>query len=225
MSAIRTKTLERGGFTITVPESWWEFDIHPATRDNSIREIINDRVRDFPELAQYRPAITKFLRQMGRDAWNSGAVYCGCMAQGFGHLTLTASVTVSVVGARTPEGSVLPTDPKAIVGSLREKEARRETDTWRKVTTVTIPRVGQAARTYGVEDVEIPGSTKTIRVVLMQTFIQHPEIRDHVVLVSCSSPILDLADSFFDVFDAVTSTFRFLPGSQPSTTDGSGHTA
>lgn len=207
---IRTRTVEPDGFRLTVPASWWEFDIHPASRDDNIRALVNDRIRAMPELAEHRQTLTRFLRQMARDAYESGAVYCGCMAQQFDGVPVTAQVTVSVVGARNTEGEVLPTEPELIAASLREKTARREGDTWRKVTTVTIPGTGLAARTYGIEDVELPGGTKTVRTVLMQTFVPFPETGDKVALVSASSPVLDLADSFFDVFDAVTSTFRFV---------------
>jgi hypothetical protein len=215
VSPVRTATLERGGFSLTVPASWWEFDIHPASRDGNIRRLVGDRVRRFPDLAPHREVITKFLRGAARDAYDSGAVYCGCMAEDFGGVPVSAQVTVSLVGARTPDGNVLPTDPAAIAASLREKVARREHDTWRKVTTVHIPQVGQAARTYGVEDVEIPGGTRTVRSVLMQTFIPVPDSADRVALVAGSSAVLDLAEAFFDVFDAVTSTFRFLGATGP----------
>ncbi|RKN51978.1 hypothetical protein D7231_35440, partial [Streptomyces klenkii] len=69
---------------------------------------------------------------------------------------------------------------------------------------------GTAARTRGVEDIPVPGDTRTVRAVLMQTFIPVPGDQQAVALVSGSSQVLDLADSFFDVFDAITSTFRFI---------------
>lgn len=210
---VRTEKLERGGFSLTVPTTWWEFDIHPASRDNSIRTLVNERVRKVPELAAHRGALVTFLRRAAREAYDSGAVYCGCMAQDFDSVPLLAQVTVSAVGARTPEGELLPTDPALIAASLTEKVARRERDTWREVSTVTIPQVGLAARTHGIEDVPVPGDTRTVRVVLMQTFIPFPDDERRVALVSASSPVLDLADSFFDVFDAVTSTFRFVSAS------------
>jgi hypothetical protein len=131
------------------------------------------------------------------------------MAQNFDTLPLTASVTVSLVGARTADGTALPADPASIVAGLRPKEAAREGDTWRKVTTVEIPETGLAARTYGIEDVAVPGDSRTVRAVLMQTFIPLPGHTDKVALVAASSSVVDLAEPFFDVFDAVTSTFRY----------------
>lgn len=206
------QTVERGGFRIKVPESWWEFDVRPESRDDSIRRMVDERVRQRTELAPYRDTYTAFLQKAAADAWKSGALYCGCMAESFGGDTpITGSVTVSMVGGRTQDGAPLSTDPAAIAAQLAVKEAKREGDSWRKVTTVDIPGVGPAARTYGVEDIAVPGDElgRTIRAVLMQTFIPVPGQEGKVALVAGSSQVLDLAESFFDIFDAVTSTFRF----------------
>ncbi|GAA3496452.1 hypothetical protein ACWEV9_01755 [Streptomyces albogriseolus] len=205
-------TVERGGFRIKVPESWWEFDVRPESRDDSIHRMVSERVRAHPELEPHRDTFVSFLRKAAADAWKSGALYCGCMAESFGGDTpITGSVTVSLVGGRTSKGDPLPTDPEAVTAQLAVKEARREGDAWRKVTTVDIPGVGPAARTYGIEDVPVPGDElgRTIRAVLMQTFIPVPGQEGKVALVAGSSQVLDLAESFFDIFDAITSTFRF----------------
>ncbi|MFI9826992.1 hypothetical protein ACIHIX_04845 [Streptomyces sp. NPDC051913] len=205
-------TVERGGFQIKVPESWWEFDVRPESRDDSIRRMVNDRIAQRPELAQYKDVYNDFLRKAAADAWKSGALYCGCMAENFGGDTpITGSVTVSMVGGRNERGEPLSNDPSVIASQLAVKEARNEGDSWRKVTTVDIPGVGPAARTYGIEDIVVPGDAlnRTIRAVLMQTYIPVPGQEGKVALVGGSSQVLDLADSFFDIFDAITSTFRF----------------
>ncbi|MFI5565960.1 hypothetical protein ACIA6T_01000 [Streptomyces sp. NPDC051740] len=206
-------TVERGGFRIKVPESWWEFDVRPESRDDSIHRMVNDRLRAHPELAPHRDTYISFLRKAAADAWKSGALYCGCMAESFGGDTpITGSVTVSLVGGRTSKGDPLPTDPAAVAAQLAVKEAKKEGDSWRKVTTVDIPGVGPAARTYGIEDIPVPGDElgRTVRAVLTQTFVPVPGQEGKVALVAGSSQVLDLADSFFDIFDAITSTFRFV---------------
>nr|WBO79695.1 hypothetical protein SBE_003413 [Streptomyces sp. SBE_14.2] len=205
-------TIERGGFRINVPESWWEFDVRPESRDDSIRRMVNERIQAHPELAKYRDAYLDFLRKAAADAWKSGALYCGCMAESFGGETpITGSVTVSLVSGRSSSGEPLSTDPVVMAGQLAVKEAKKEGDSWRKVTTVDIPGVGPAARTYGIEDIAIPDDAlkRTVRAVLMQTFVPVPGQAGKVALVAGSSQVLDLADSFFDIFDAITSTFRF----------------
>ncbi|MBZ6307806.1 hypothetical protein [Streptomyces olivaceus] len=199
------------GVSLSVPDSWWEFDIRPEGREATIRALVDERVNETPELAPYRSDLTAMLRKMARDAHDSGALYLGCMAENFEGVPLSATVTVSVLGAKNQQGVALSTDPRAIADSLRTVTARREGDAWREVTTVDIPEVGPAARTYGVEDVPVaPGDRRTLRMVLTQTYIPVPGTTDQVVLVSGASPVLDLAEAFHDIFDAVTGTFRFV---------------
>ncbi|WP_446049268.1 hypothetical protein [Streptomyces albidoflavus] len=198
-------------FSLAVPDSWWEFDIRPQGREATVRTMVDERVRETPELAPYRNDLTAMLRRMAKDAHDSGALYLGCMAENFDSVPLSATITVSVVGARNQQGAALSTDPRAIAESLRTITPRREGDAWRKVTTVDIPGVGPAARTYGVEDVPVTqGDNRTLRMVLTQTYIPVPGTTDQVILVSGASPVLDLAEAFHDIFDAVTGTFRFV---------------
>ncbi|MEU9957270.1 hypothetical protein [Streptomyces sp. NPDC050982] len=199
------------GIALSVPESWWEFDIRPEGRESTIRSLVDERTHETPELAPYRADLTNMLRKMATDAHDSGAIYMGCMAENFDGLPLSATVTVSVLGSKTKQGVALSTDPRAIAKSLRTIKPRREGDAWRKVTTVDIPEVGPAARTFGVEDVPVAkGDSRTLRMALTQTYIPVPGVADQVALVSGASPVLDLAEAFHDIFDAVTGTFRFV---------------
>jgi hypothetical protein len=201
------------GVSLAVPESWWEFDIRPEGREATVRQLIDARIRAVPELARYRAELSTLLRRMARDAHDSGAVYLGCMAENFGGVPLTATVTVTVLSAADAGGVVLSTDPEAVAGSLAAITPRREGDAWRKVTTVEIPEVGLCARTYGVEDVPVErGDPRTIRTALTQTYVPVPGRPREIVLISGASPVLDLAEAFHDIFDAVTSTFRFVSG-------------
>lgn len=200
------------GVSLAVPESWWEFDIRPEGREATVRQVIDERLRAAPELAPYRRELSTLLRRMARDAYDSGALYLGCMAENFSGVPLTATLTVTVLSAANAQGQALPTDPQAIAQSLTAITPRRQGDTWRTVTTVEIPEVGTCARTYGVEDMPVEqGDPRTIRMALTQTYVPVPGQPQQVVLVSGASPVLDLADAFHDIFDAVTSTFRFLP--------------
>ena len=84
-------------FSLAVPESWWEFDIRPEGRDFMIRTLVDDRVRETPELAPYRADMSSMLRKMAQDAHDSGALYLGCMAENFDGVPLSATITVSVL--------------------------------------------------------------------------------------------------------------------------------
>ncbi|EHN76542.1 hypothetical protein SMCF_3966 [Streptomyces coelicoflavus ZG0656] len=79
------------------------------------------------------------------------------------------------------------------------------------MTTVDVPEMGPATRTYGVKDVPVAqGDSRTLRRVLTQTSVPAPATTDRVVLVSEAAPVLDRAEAIRDGFGAVTGTFRFV---------------
>jgi hypothetical protein len=215
------ETTRPEGWVITVPESWYEFDIRPATRDGAIADVVGARVREVPQLAPHRAELVRVLRRLARQAWESGALYCGAMAEGLGRdaAPLTASVTVSVKSAPS-DGGQANTDPSFIASMLDPKNARDDTDTWCEVEVVALSGAGRAARARGVEDVELPGAPRPVRIVTMQTIVPVPGT-DQVALVSCGSPLHGMATEFLDLFDAITSTFRFVTDmASPTAADG-----
>lgn len=67
------------GFSLTVPDSWFELDVRPGRRDAGVRALVESRVREQPQLRAERATIVKVLREQARRAWEAGAVYCACM--------------------------------------------------------------------------------------------------------------------------------------------------
>ncbi|MBS2535788.1 hypothetical protein KGQ20_23785 [Catenulispora sp. NF23] len=159
-----------------------------------------------PELQTRRSEITKLLRDQAAAAWDAGAVYCAGMIEPVLDGVLPATVTVFLLPGPLGANSDEPDRIEALLPALTPKEARDENDTWTRVQALTIEGCGQAARSYGVEDVE-PEPGKPIRVAQMQTFIPIPRV-NRVLLVSCSSPAIALAEGLFDLFDALTGTLR-----------------
>ncbi|HET6563470.1 MAG TPA: hypothetical protein VFG72_16495 [Marmoricola sp.] len=195
----------RFGFTITVPDTWFELDVAPATRDESIRRLVEERVRGHQEMWEARHGITRILRDEARKAYDAGAAYAACMAMPTEDGAVTASVVVSLV--RGPVGATLEGDP---VGSLVDRLVPvSPTDDGRftSVTTVDLEHAGTAARSYGVEDV--PVDAGYVRTVFMQTMVPVPRM-NKVFLLSASSPVVPLAAELHDLFDAVTGTFRLV---------------
>lgn len=201
-------TAPRVGISLKVPESWYEFEVHPSTRTAAIKRMVAERAELYPIVAENYDTIVKALQKLSREAWEGGAVYCGCMAEGFDGIPLIASITVQIVRASS-EGQALPTDPASIASALSEKEARNPHDTWRKVSLVDLPGAGTAARANSVEDIQPAGEQHAVRAVLTQTFVPVPD-SEYVAVITGSSPVIDLAAEFHDLFDAVTSTFRFV---------------
>jgi hypothetical protein len=194
------------GFTLRVPPNWFELDVHPATRDASARELVRDRIAQVPELQARRTEITKLLREQAAAAWDAGAVYCAGMVEPVMDGVLPATVTVFLLPGPLGANSDEPDRITALLPALNPKEAKDENDTWTRVQMLELEGCGQAARSYGIEDIE-PEPGKPIRVAQMLTFIPIPRV-NRVLLVSCSSPAVAVAEGLFDLFDALTGTVR-----------------
>lgn len=194
------------GFSLRIPPNWFELDVHPATRDDSARALARERAADVPELRARRGEITKLLREQAASAWDAGAVYCAAMVEPVADGVLPASVTVFLLPGPLGAASDEPDRLAALLPALTPKDAAGEDDTWTRVQTLNLEGCGQAARSYGVKDVE-PEPGRKLRVAQMQTFIPIPNV-NRVLLVSCSSPAYAVAEGLFDLFDALTGTVR-----------------
>ena len=204
-AAARSGQAPPTGFSITVPANWFEIDVHPDTRNSAINALVTERTRAVPALYEHRSALVRALRSAARNAHSNGAAYCGAMVEGFDTALMTASITVSIVQAPDVDAG-----PDAIRDQLRAIPRRGDDAPWRQVEQADLPHVGTVPRTRGVEDVVLPDGAGWIRAALMQTFVPFPgPALTRVALITGSSPILPLAAEFLDLFDAITSTFRF----------------
>jgi hypothetical protein len=204
------------GYALSVPGSWFEVDVRPATRAASAAELVNARITDLPELRERRADIVRLIRRQAAAAWDAGAVYCAVMAEPVADGLLSACVTVSFLPGPADADSGAQDRLSPLMSTFRTKAARGEDDPWTEVAAVDLPHAGAAARTYGVEDVEDPdagpgsGPVRSVRVVTMQTYVPVPDV-NRVAVVSCSSPAVEVAPALLDVFDAITGTFRLFP--------------
>lgn len=190
------------GFALSLPDSWFELDVRPATRDASIRSLVERRSHEQPELWAHRSELVRILRRQARDAADSGAVYCACFVMVVDDSVIPGSLTVSVIPP-PPEGAGVD----AIAEQLSAREQTEDSETWMSRSVVTIADAGRAARAQGVTDVPLPGGG-SLRTIVMQTFV--PLDADRVLLVAAASPAVDLVDPLLELFDTVTSTLALL---------------
>ncbi|WP_440070634.1 hypothetical protein [Streptosporangium sp. OZ121] len=80
----------------------------------------------------------------------------------------------------------------------------------RTVSAVTLPDIGQVARITGVEEAPLTADI-SIRMLTMHTVVPIPESARDYLIVTCASPNLPLAEEVYELFDAISGTFRFLP--------------
>ena len=198
-------------FQITVPGSWYEIDLHPATRERTIRELVERRVWGNDALWTQRHAIVRLLTQQARAAYDAGAAYCAAFAIPTEDGPITGAVTVSLV--RGPAGCPSAEDRAGQLTDLFTSVPRAggpdEHEPWSTVSVVEIPSVGTCARSYGIDDVTLDGGHDAIRTVFMETVLPVPDSHQ-VFLVSAGSPAMVLVEELHDVFDAITSTFRLV---------------
>lgn len=198
------------GFSLRVPESWFEIDLHPASRDSSIAALVRERVRDVPGLAEHRSTITRLFRQFAGSAWDSGAAYCVAMAEPAEDGIVSANVTVSFLRGPLGADSDDPDRIGPLLESFESKEPSSPDDTWTEIITTELADASRAGRVCAVEDVEFE-PPHVMRIVSMQTFVPVPHV-NRVVLVSCASPAWGLTVALLDLFDAITGTLRLFPG-------------
>lgn len=191
------------GFSLSVPDSWFELDVKRSSRDLNIKMLVESRVRDQPELWEHRAALIKLLRRQAREAAESGAIYCACFVMVLEESVIPGAVTVSIIPPPAVGSAV-----DAIAEQLPAREAREEGDTWMSRSIVHIEGIGRVPRSQGVIDVTLPDGSGTLRSLVMHTFV--PLDADRLLLVAAASPAVDLAEVLLELFDAVTSTLSLV---------------
>lgn len=206
----------RIGFSITVPQSWYELELRPAVREEAIRRLVDDRTRGVPELWEQRGAVRSLLTRQAADAWESGAIYAAGFALPTDDGPITGSCTISLV----EDPSAAAADAAPIGLDERFAERPRGADPlapWSRSSVVELDGTA-CARSIGIDDAPLPGGG-LVRHVFALTAVP---VRDsaRLFLLAFSSPVLPLVEELHDLFDAVASTFRVVPLDTPTTTEG-----
>jgi len=186
-----------------VPDSWYELELHPALREDAIRRLVEERVRDVAELWPQRGAIRHLLTEQAAQAWDSGASYCAGFSLPTEEGPVTGSLTVSLVDDVLAGAGTTAAERFAAVPRTADPVAP-----YAETSVVDVPTAGACPRVQGIEDTPV-GDGRLLRHVFMVTAVPLP--RDQrTFLVAASSPTLPLADALLDLFDAVTGTFRVV---------------
>lgn len=205
MAGPATAGLEgRLGFTISVPQSWYELELDPARSDQAIRQLVEDRVRGNDTMWPQRHAIHRLLVQQAADAHASGATYAAGFSLATDEGPVTGSLTVSLL-----EDPFTGADRVGLGLADRFRQVPRTADPlapYAETTVVEIPTAGACPRSSGIEDTPFPGGG-LLRNVFSLTAVPLPE-HERVFLLACSSPVVALSDALLDLFDAVVGTFR-----------------
>lgn len=197
----------RLGFTISVPQSWYELELDPARSDRAIRELVEERVRGNDTMWPQRHAIHRLLVRQAAEAHAAGATYAAGFSLATDEGPVTGSLTVSLVA--DPFAGSDPQDGPGLGLADRFRQVPRTADPlapYAETTVVEIPTAGPCPRSSGIEDTPFPGGG-LLRNVFSLTAVPVPDL-ERVFLLACSSPVVALSDALLDLFDAVVGTFR-----------------
>ncbi|MFD9207427.1 hypothetical protein ACFVZM_14270 [Streptomyces sioyaensis] len=211
------------GYTLRFPDSWWQLDLDPNTRDASIRRRIESQVEKAPQLSREQvDALIRTTRRTAREAHAQGALRASGMLRilraGSGPLVLSA--TMAVLRISVPEDQSEDLADLVVAAAMQlGTEAEGSGLPPGEVEVVELPEVGAAGRITRIEEVDYQGTR--VPTAVRHTLIPVPNTRDYLVLAG-STPNVDLAEQFYEVFDAIAESLRF---EDPAGTSGAANPA
>ncbi|MBC9727532.1 hypothetical protein [Streptomyces sp. TRM68367] len=206
------------GYSLRFPDSWWHLDLDPNTRDASIRRRIESQVKQAPQLTREQvDRLIRSTRRTAREAHAQGALRASGMLRilraGSGPLVLSATTVVLRISVPEDQAEDLA-DLVVAAGMQLGTETEGSGLPPGEVELVELPHVGAAGRITRIEDVDYQGTP--VPTAVRHTLIPVPNSRDYLVLAS-STPNVDLAEQFYEVFDAIAESLRF---EEPADTSG-----
>jgi len=194
-------------YKLRFPGSWWHLDLDPSTRDASIRRRIEEQAKDAPDLSREQlDRLIRSTRNVARNAYAQGALEASGMLRVLSSKVVLSATTV-LLRISVPEGQSedladLVLSAATQLGTDAEGSGLPPGD----VELVELPHVGPVGRITRIEDVDHQGTP--VRTAMRHTLVPVPNSRDYLVLAS-STPCVDLAEHFYEVFDAIAESLRF----------------
>jgi hypothetical protein len=201
-------TTDSHSFGIGIPENWTEYDLHGDT----LAERRAEMLRHAPQ-KETRDAINGAFRSARRimdGARRRGAVYAAGTTTMYEDGLLMAGLMV--FSLTPPTGADF--SAKGLAREFSAAGGRHREGTSRTLTTHALPWVGPVGRMSGIEETEIADGVSS-KLVVTHTFVPVPG-GGRVLVITCFSPNIPLAEPLYDLFDAITSTFCFGDG-EPET--------
>ncbi|MFI7601318.1 hypothetical protein [Actinoplanes sp. NPDC049681] len=190
-------------FLLDVPDLWDEVDLSgeqlariraqalSMTDDPRERMRINDMFRQGREVSRAA------RRQGALLATGTATVYDEGLFMAYG----------MVFAVTTPAGQELTLPVLSTQLGVSSSSGQAPKD--RIVSSVRLPHVGTVARVTGTETTRLTADID-VRLLTMHTMMPVPGRPADFLVVTLASPNLPLKNEVYDLFDAITSTFRFL---------------
>lgn len=189
-------------FLLDVPDLWDQVDLSgeelakvraqalATTDDPRERMRINDMFRQ--------------AREISRAARRQGALLAAGTATVYDEGLFMAYGMVFAVTTPPGQELTLPVLSAQVGVSAATGTAPRD----RIISSVRLPHVGTVARVTGTETTRLTGDID-VKLLTMHTMMPVPGRAEDFLVVTLASPNLPLKNEVYDLFDAITSTFRF----------------
>jgi hypothetical protein len=192
-------------FLIDLPASWDEVDLSGAA-------LARNRAAALAATPDPRrtAAVNDMFRQgraVLRSALSHGALLAAGTATVYDDDVFLAYGMVFAVRVPVGQEMTLPVLSAQLGGAAGGRAGR-------VVSSVEVPAVGPVARVTGTETTRLSGDL-TADLVTMHTMVPVPGRPQDFLTITLASPNLRLREAVLDLFDALTSTFRFV-GADPA---------
>ena len=180
------------GFRLALPMTWFDVDVDPRTRRESISGLISERAPGVDH-AGGAGRLAAVIEGAAAEAQRRGAVLAALFADVVDGRPVSASLVASVVRGRRGNESV-----DVIAGLVAELDG----------DVVELP-AGRAVRCRPRQRADA-GDGPSLEVEIVDFYVPVPGEAD-VVLLSFSTPNLDAGDAFAALFESLASSLRFGP--------------
>jgi hypothetical protein len=198
-----TNSVHPDRYHLTIPSDWFELDFGGTVLEQRLRRAVMARAGSDPLLRGRARRFINELEAVVRTARRRGVIYAAGMLEAFDDDVVSALMMVSVVHVPAGEGDVL-----SQLGRMQSNRRGAADGSWQKILAVDLPQTGPAGRVVGVEILAVNDRVK-LPYATMHTAIPIPGTNGAVV-VTGGSPNVRLTAELHDLFEAITSTFRFV---------------
>ncbi|MEU0769127.1 hypothetical protein ACWDN6_18730 [Streptomyces albogriseolus] len=171
-------------YELLLPDGWFRIGIEPASRERSVGALVDRRFGGVDDAPHFKRRLRDDLLEQAAAAYDQGGIELYLSMQQAGALTVPASLLVTLL----PPGRV----SEAADASVVELAA------------------GTAWRRRGCTDAA-PDDSEALPSVTLDYQVPVPGTGTHLLL-TFSTPLVQIADAMVELFDAVAGSLRWRAG-------------
>ncbi|MDN3252553.1 hypothetical protein [Streptomyces sp. MA25(2023)] len=195
-------------YRLLLPEGWFRLDIDPERRERSVDALVNRRFEGMDNVPHIKRQLRQDLLAQATAAFREGGIELYLSLQQAGPLTIPASLLVTF----------LPASSSGTTTSLEHVATRLASDGQAEVEVVELA-AGTAVRvrraTGGPDQAPpagLPGKAEeTLPSLTLDYQLSVPGTETHLLL-TFSTPLVQIADAMVELFDAVAGSLTWMGG-------------